>query len=503
MGEMKKLSPEELAALREQIKQGMSKSEAPKAQAAAESYIAVPKSTKRIDVSMAEDRMSATITLSDPGDDEYIVPELISALRSKKIVIGIKSQAMMDMLADKIYNEPVVVAEGKPLVPSVEGYYEYFFDTEEHRRPEIREDGSTDYAAVGRLANVKQGDKIAEYHPASLGENGYDIMGNEKVVKPAKEKPALRGQFIDFKESTNEYFATRDGKISVKDYNIEILDVHEIKGNVTIIQGKVEFYGDLYIHGDVENGVVIRAGRNIVVDGTVGSAQIFAGGDIILQKGIQGGGKGRVSARGNIFSDFIEYADIEAGMDVYANSIINSNISTQGSVIVSGSHGSIIGGDTHGLRGITANAAGSEAEVKTVLHAGFLDIDYEKFMELNQQEKKATMKLEKLVDDITALFKASAKTKNITKSRKQEILLLNEKKVALQQEIDEIKSNKADITRKMSMGMGAAIVIRGDVYRNVVIKIDTATQYIWKNESYVKYVCKNESIERRTVPREY
>ena len=54
-------------------------------------------------------------------------------------------------------------------------------------------------------------------------------------------------------------------------------------------------------------------------------AQIFAGGDIILQKGIQGGGKGRVSARGNIFSDFIEYADIEAGMDVYANSIINSN----------------------------------------------------------------------------------------------------------------------------------------------------------------------------------
>lgn len=502
MGEMKKLSAEELASLREQIRSGINNTDVPMAQAAAEAYGVMSASSKLIDVQMAEDRMSATMCLSDPGEETYFVEELLGALRRKKIVIGINSQVLMDMIADGIYNQQVVVAVGKPMVPSVEGYYEYFFDTEEHRTPEIKADGSTDYAAVGRLANVKAGDRIALYHPATTGVNGFDILGNEKVAKPAKEKPALRGQYIEFNEKTNEYFAIRDGKISLKDTNIEILDVHEIKDNVTIIQGKVEFYGDLYIHGDVENGVVIRAGRNIVIDGTVGAASIYAGGDIILQKGIQGAGKGKVSARGNVFSDFIEYAKIEAGMDIYANSIINSDVSTQGSVIVSGKHGSIIGGGTHGLRGITTNEAGSESEVKTLLHAGFLEEDYEKFADLNKREKRVTSQLETLVDEITLKFKASAKAKTITKAQKTQILNLNEKKVELQKQIEEIKKDKADISKKMSMGLGAAIVIRGEVYRNVVIKIDTATQYIWKNESYVKYICKNETIERRTVPRE-
>ena len=118
MGEMKKLSPEELAALREQIKKGMSNPEAPKAQAAAESYVAAPSaaramSTKRIEISVAEDRMSATMMLADPGEEVYVIPELIGALRSRKIVIGIKSQVLMDMLADQTYNEPIVVAEGE------------------------------------------------------------------------------------------------------------------------------------------------------------------------------------------------------------------------------------------------------------------------------------------------------------------------------------------------------------------------------------------------------
>lgn len=501
MEEGKKLSSEQLAALREQIRSGI-KNEELKAQAAAEAFVSAPESSKRIDVSISDDRMKATMYLYDPGEEAYTVPELINVLRSKRIVIGIKAEALMDAVNNRIYDKEIEVAVGKELVPSQEGYYDFFFDTEEHRRPVVREDGTTDYGAVGRLANVNAGDRIALYHPATLGESGYDITGVEKVAKPSKEKPQLRGQFIRFDENTKEYFATKSGKISLRDSNVEILDVHEINDNVTLIQGKVEFFGDLYIHGDVENGVTIRAGRNIVIDGTVGAANISAGGDIILQKGIQGAGKGKVSARGNIFSDFIEYAKVEAGMDVYANSIINSDVSTQGSVIVSGSHGSIIGGDTYGLKGITTNEAGSASEVKTTLNAGFKEEEYEKYLDLVNKEKTVSSKLDNVVDEITVLFKASAKAHAITKAQKSAILLLNEKKIVFQNEIEQIKEAKADISSKMARGMGAAIIVRGDVFRNVIIKIDTATQYIWKAEAFVKYICKNQIIERKTVPRE-
>lgn len=499
MNEIPKLSPEELQELRKQIRGRAENNEAVQTQTTDGSDSDAFESEKRIEIEIADDRMSATVTVSDPGDDTYTFQEIMSAVRNRKVVIGIKPQAIFEIINNNIYDEPVLVAEGKPNIPSTEGYYEYFFDTEEHKTPEIREDGTADYSAVGRLSNVKAGDRIALYHPAIPGENGYDIFGNELLSKIAKEKTPLRGQYIEFNEETNEYFAKRDGKISINENNIEILDVHEINGNVTQVQGKVEFFGDLYIHGDVENGVLIRAGRNVIINGTVGAATILAGGDIILQKGIQGAGKGKVSARGNIFSDFIEYSRVDAGVDVYANSIINSEISTYGSVTVSGKHGSIIGGDTHGLKGITANAAGNENEVKTVLHAGFLMDDYAVYMELNKAEKEALSELQELLVTISEEFKKNTQLKGVGEAQKKELLKLNDKKIEIQKNIEKIKEDKADISRKMSLGAGAAIVIRGDVHRNVIICIDTAVQYILRKESFVKYVCKNETIERRTV----
>ena len=49
-------------------------------------------------------------------------------------------------------------------------------------------------------------------------------------------------------------------------------------------------------------------------------------------------------------------------------------------------------------------------------------------------------------------------------------------------------------------GNGASIIIRGDIYPNVYICIDTAKLCITRKESYTRYVCKNNTIERRTIP---
>lgn len=508
MDEIKKLTPEQLAELRAKIRNANPDSAAAApipSQLEQDAYGAVPSapiSKKFITVDVADDRMSATITLADPEEEKYTAPELIGQLRLNKVVVGLKTEEIMRMVNEKVYNTPVVVAEGKPLVPAQEGYYEFFFDTSDHKKPEIREDGTTDYSAVGRLENVKEGQLIARYHPAVQGKNGFDIMGHEMVAKIAKEQPVLRGQHIERNDETNEYFAKMTGMISKKEYNIEILDVYEINEDVTLIRKTVEFYGDLIINGDVENGVLIRAGRNIVINGTVGAATINAGGDIILKRGITGAGRGKVSARGNVFSDFIEHAKVEAGQDVYANSIINSEILTNGNVIVSGKQGYIIGGNTHGLRGIVANAAGSQSEVRTVLHAGFQKEDYTRFLQLEQKEKRIAASLEQIIDDLTSMLKARAKAGTVNKAQRENILAINRRRDSMQEELKSIRSDKEDISRKMSMGVNASIIIRGDVYRNVLISIDAARLAILKEETYVRYVCRNDEIQRRAIPRE-
>ncbi|MCR5799867.1 MAG: FapA family protein [Lachnospiraceae bacterium] len=511
MGELVKLSAEELAKLREEIKKSApvkSEETVTTEMKVADNDFSVGKtaernkkvSTKQVTVTIAEDKMSATVVLDDPGEEEYTAAEIVGILRRNKVITGINSVEIIRMVNEKVYDKEVVVANGKPMEPGQEGYYEFMFDTEVHKTPVIREDGTADYAAVGRHQNVKEGDVVAVYHPAVQGQNGFNVCGMEIIAKFSKELPALRGQRIKRNDETNEYIATLSGKISLNDYNIEILDVHEINDNVTMLQGKVEFYGDIIINGDVENGVVIRAGRNVVINGTVGAASIFAGGDIILQKGIQGAGRGKVSARGNIFSDFVEYARVNAGLDIYANSIINSNIATSGSVIVSGKHGSIIGGDTHGLKGITANATGNLNEVKTVLHAGFLEEDYMEFSALMVSEKKKQTELENVVDEITVIIKSRAKGGTMTKAMKLGLLKLKEKKDQICTEIDEINEKKTDISRRMAEGNGASVTMRGDIYPNVYICIDTAKLRIARKESYTRYVCKNNMIERRTIP---
>lgn len=497
MGEMTKLSAEELAALRQQVKSANSDN----SRGSGEVVSSYDDSSKEFTIVVSEDQMSATLSLADPGEDNPYTPaEIMVELRKNKIIAGINSNAILQMVEEKIYDKPVEVAMGKPLLPPAEGYYEFLFDTEEHKTPSIREDGTADYSSVGRLENVKKGQKIAIYHPAVQGKNGYDINGRELVAKFAKELPPLRGMKIEKNEETNEYFAKIDGKISLKEFNIEILDVHEIKGDVTLIQGKIEFYGDLYITGDVENGVFIRVGRNVVVNGTVGAATIMAGGDIILSKGIQGAGRGRVSARGNIFSDFIEYASVESGLDVYANSIINSDVSSGGSVIVSGKHGSIIGGETHGFRGITANAAGSANEVRTLLHAGFVEEDYKLYTRLVKEEKERNKELTAVVEKITEILKVRAKNGYFSRDQKAIVISLKGKKEALCEEIKDIDSRKSEISRKMSGTNGVSIVIRGTIFRNVVIGIDVTQVHIDRDEIFVKYICKNGEIERRIVP---
>lgn len=505
MGEIEKLSSDELESLREQLK--MDSEEESKERSTERStgdaplveLPIQPASTKEIVVEVAEDAMSASVWLADPGDEEYSVPEIVGEMRKRKVIMGIMTDVIADMLKHKKYDTTVVVAQGKELVEGQEGYFEYFFQTEVSKTPTIREDGTVDYGAMGRLANVQEGDLIAKYHPAVQGTNGVNVCGAERMPKMARDLAPLRGKYIERDDATGEYHATMSGKISLNSGNIEILNVHEINDDVTLVMGKVEFYGDLVINGNVEAGVFIRAGRNITINGTVGAATINAGGDIVLQKGIQGGGKGKVSARGNIFSDFIEYATIEARQDVYANSIINSEINTNGNVVVSGKFGSIIGGNTHGLRGITTNAAGNISEIKTYLHSGYKEEDYQKYADLSSQEKKMNKDLDDIVGDMTKILKVRNQGGTILKTQKLKVLELNKKKSELCTQIEDIKKRKEELARKMAESNNSAITVRGNIYRNVTICIDVTKLNILQTETFTRYQCRNGRIERRTV----
>ena len=62
------------------------------------------------------------------------------------------------------------------------------------------------------------------------------------------------------------------------------------------------------------------------MDGIVEGAELVAGGQIILKRGIQGTGRGKMKAGTNIVSKFIESATAEAGGFIQTESIMHSNV---------------------------------------------------------------------------------------------------------------------------------------------------------------------------------
>ncbi len=471
----------------------------------AETAVAVEEKEPVIETNLAkgtylrveEDDMAAWLYLAPPDDGQtYTKRDLEHYLEAHGVVRGYHSSNLSAMIKKKVYDREILVAKGAEIKPGVDGYFEYLFSPEEHCGPKVNEDGSVDYSSMSALQNVHKGDKVAIYHYAVQGENGYTVRGDEMKAAAVRDLPPMRGKGIT--RENGIYYANSDGKIEVKEGKIDIQNVHEIMGDVDAIIGKVEFFGDIIINGNVEGGVVIRAGRNIEIHGTTGGASLFAGGDVMLTRGIQGGGK--ISARGNVFAEFIENTTVDAGGLVQANVILNAKVSAKDKVITTGKRGAIIGGYTHALRSIEAMTAGNDVELRTILHCGYEPESFDKLLEARRKEAEIKDKLSKLVDTMTeALREKRMRGANTSRSTEVSLIEWNNLKDQYFVELDKVGHERKELEDTMEAAKESFIKVDGNVYRNVVISINAEQMTLNRNTCYMKYAADRGVIEGTVI----
>lgn len=451
-------------------------------------------------LSFSEDNMSVWLYLNPPeAGKSYQKEEILDFLRSMGVVTGFHTSNIAAVLKKNIYHKEVLVAAGMNPREGRDGYYEFMFSPHRLNAPMIRSDGSVDYSTMGMLQNVAKGDIVAVYHRAVQGASGYTVKGEECKCKPARELPPIRGRNIRRLEDGITYVSEVDGKVEVKDDKIDVQNVHEVRGDVTNVIGKVEFYGDIIIYGNVETGVTIRAGRNIIIKGITEAVNIYAGGDVTFEKGLVGGKKAAVSARGCVFGDFVENASIEAKGDVTANIIMNSKISANGKVILTGQKGTLIGGYTHGLMGVEAANMGNDVEVKTIIHAGFDSKTYMKYIGLCKKEQEINQMLERTVEEMSAILKSRSVNKRMTPDTELRLMELNRKKDECFAAVDDMKIDKEIVNELMMKGKGAVIAANGPIHRGVVVCIENARMLLEHSTCYMKYFCVNGYIKGQVI----
>ena len=448
-------------------------------------------------VRIEPDEMTAWLYLNRPNHNgKFTKQNILDFLKKHGVERGYHTSNIAAIAKKEVYEREIKVALGREAVDGKDGWYEYPFDAVEKKAPEIRADGSVDYASMSELQNIHKGETVAVYHHAVQGEIGYTVTGKETKPKPAKELPPLRGKGISNVGNPDVYVAEMEGKIEVRDNKVDIKNVHEIIGDVDLVTGRIEFFGDVVITGSVSRGVVIRAGRNIVIRGTVEAVNMYAGGDIILERGIQGGKEAKVTAKGSVFADFIEHAEVHAKGSVSANSILNSYVYSDDKVIVSGKKGVILGGYVHGLKGVEAGMLGNEAEIKTTVHAGYEKETYEKFVGIAAKEETAQTELAETVDsmaDILRMKRLASTT--MTQADENKLSVLNKRKDECFIRLDEIRQEKQRLSELIENGKGAMVLTEGNVYRGVTVGIEDCQYFVEQKTSFMQYECLNGMVE--------
>ncbi len=440
------------------------------------------------------DNMEAHLILDDlPDGEEHTLNKIMRILRWKKIKQEIERETIEEMLEKKEYKKDVIVARGRRAVDGKDGKFVYHFRRNLRRKPKMLEDGSVDYKSIDLFEEVKEGQLIAEYLPATSGSFGYDVYGEMIAPQRGTEKVPLHGKGFRMTDDKRQYFSLLTGIIEYREEEgvIEIQNLYTVMGNVDASTGNIEFDGDVYVTGNVENGFSVKATGNVVVDGHCESCLIRADKNIVIKKGFQGQGKGVLKAGGDITGQFFESVQVIGDGDITASYLLNSRLKTTGHLAVEGRKGVIIGGYTCAKQGIRCFGIGNGAEARTIVEVGIDREDMRNYQDLTKRIGKLDSEIRTFEEGVKKLMsqkKLNEKSRSLY-ARLTKMLYTQKK---LRKDLLEEKEKKMETLTKQR---GASIEINGPVYPGTTLYLN-ADPYVVKEEfTHVTFTKKKNKID--------
>lgn len=428
-------------------------------------------------ITISEDKMSAILYLSStPGDDGLSHTELFTqeniakALTESGIKAGIDTALLQSVAINGLYDRYHVIAKGTLPVNGTDGYFTYHFKTELDNKPKILADGTVDYHNIDIYEPVNAGDEIVSYTPATAGRYGFNILGNVLPPVPGKDLQPIQGSGFTVSEDHNHYFSDCNGKVEILNGQLIVSNVLDIKGTVDITTGDIIFNGDVIIHGDVLSGSKIRVRGSLTIMGNVEAAYLSADGEIQLRAGMQGGGKGVVECNSDVWGKFFENTRLKVKKDIHANSMMNCDTVCEGSVLVSGRHGIIVGGNTVCQGNIEATVLGNMAEVQTHLTAGVNQHALSELNELEQAIKENTdmyQKHSQILEKLEAITNPSDSEKYNT--MKSQITLSMEE---LNNRLETLRNELNQKLFLISTYSNSKIIVTKYLYPNVIVNLN-------------------------------
>lgn len=430
-------------------------------------------------VLIRDDWMMAELYLCPPPENvSYDLNIILQILAKNGIKRGVREERLKRMLDEKLYYTKVLVAVGEMAKDGEDGHFDFLFDTDTNKKPKILPDGSVDYRTMTSIPTVKEGAIIARYTPAKKGKDGWDLAGRLVQAKSGKELPEIKGKGFCTSEDKRSYMATNSGRIEFENGRITIKNFLEIPEDVDMLTGDIDFDGDVLVHGNVVSGRKIRAGGTLTVQGAVEGCELYAGKDIVLTCGMQGGGRGIVSCKGSLSGKFFEQTKITAGKNVNANSVLSCIVEAGEDIVVAGRHGVILGGMVYAGRTLEVTTVGNVAEVQSELIAGKSDELERSMQKLEVEYKELSDQMEK-TKHVLGLLQTRKEKESESSFSQERRMQVTRFKISLDSKMNENMQKRQTLLEKIALAQEAKIIIRQCAYQGTRVSINGA-QYHFK-----------------------
>ncbi|MCD7726647.1 MAG: FapA family protein [Clostridiales bacterium] len=413
--------------------------------------------------------------------------EMIRDLEARGIRCGVKRDAVERFFQHREYCEDILIAEGVLPLQGRDAYIEYKFNTDKKAKPTLKEDGSVDFFSLNILNHCAKGDVLAVLHPEEPGTPGETLYGERLRPADVKKTVLKYGNNIELSEDGTTLTSQVDGHVELVEGTVFVSDVLVVE-NVDNSTGNIDYEGNVQINGNVGTNFVVRAQGDILVKGVVEGASLWAGGNIVIVRGMNGMGKGSLQAEGNIIAKFLENVTAQAKGYVSSESILHSQVTAGEEVNVDGRRGFITGGRVCATGSINVKTLGSAMGADTVVEVGADPGIKDRIAQIQNQIEEDRKTLQSVQPILLSTKQKLAQGVKLTPEQLkyiQSLVLANKQKT---EAIETATAELEALQKNVNGTADTAVRVKGMVYAGTKICIGDVSMVVQKDAHYCRFV---------------
>ena len=443
-----------------------------------------------LEITTSEDDMLALLSITKPFGGESLDMTRVKFEADKAGIMAKLDEAAIENTLELENGEPSVFAKGTTPERGENSTFTALVSDQLSTGPKIDDKGNVNYHDINQFIVVDEGEPLMRRTDPTPGKNGLDVYG--KVI------PAETGEILPFfngiegakvsEEDPSLLISTIKGHPIIFDQGVSI-DTVLMLDNASIVTGNVDFDGSICVQNDVADGITIKASGDVTVLGVVGKAEIEAGGDVKIAKGLIGGSNvnddehkdgwfgASVLSGGSVSAKYASYARITANKQISVEEYASHcDLRAEQKILIGypSGKGNLIGGNTRAFELVSAKILGSLGGAQTGIRVGAdadTIIDMRRIVQAKQQKQALVQEMSESLNRMGI----QAKEVGLNAQTKELMNQLNNQMHVIDAEIQEHHKEESVFKHALLRTKRSRVKATNKIYHSVSVSILSST----------------------------